>query len=113
MIWLLDCPLYEIPSEQLHHDIQYLNDLFTKRKNVPNGRDSYKIFVINLNFHFHSKIRDVAVLMNSSKIYIKTELYVITNTYGCKSDQKDKTSYFKRHGFIYIWNWESVFLNHK
>lgn len=107
MIWLLDCLLYKITSEQLYPDIQCLNDLFTKRKNVPNGRDSYKIFVINLNFHFNSKIRDVAVLMNSSKIYIKTELYIVTNTYAYMSDQKDKT--ISKHMDLFTYEIESQF----
>lgn len=32
MIELLDCLLYKIAGEQLHHDIQYLNDLYRKKK---------------------------------------------------------------------------------
>lgn len=57
MIELLDCLLYKIAGEQLHHDIQYLNDLYRKKKtNERNGkksqneRNSQKFFCNKLGF---------------------------------------------------------------
>lgn len=76
MIELLDCLLYKIAGEQLHHDIQYLNDLYRKKKmkemeRNPKMKEIPKsFFVINLDFPFNSKIRDLVVLIkinNSSR----------------------------------------------
>ena len=71
MIELLDCLLYKIAGGQLHHDIQYLNDLYTERKkqmkemerNTKMKEIPKRFFVINLDFPFNSKIRDLVVLI--------------------------------------------------
>lgn len=69
MMWLLNCPLCEIASEQLHRDIQYLNDLYAEIKKCAQKEEIPKFFVIK--FPFNSKIKDMAVLIkvNSSNTH--------------------------------------------